>query len=212
VTISPRRMDQLSSAALALSWLGIWGAWIAHPDAGLTLDAVDLAEWAGFLTDVRSGPLGAMPSLLRLGIALMAVALAVSAAGLTRQWLRWPTRIVAAVPGLMLLPPYPYFLQPWRSPEYGIRFVVAMVLWLGVLAACWAGRLRPAIRRLVVVALSVGAAGAGLVAYLALRRPFQAHYAAHLPPGWGVIIFAGGLAIAAGCQLAAWIAARRLSG
>lgn len=208
MTISPRRLDQLSSAALALSWLGIWGAWIAHPMAGLTLDAIDLAEWAGFLTDVRSGPLGAMPDLLRLGIALMAVALAVSAAGFDRHWLRWALRIVAVLPGLMLIPPYPYFLQLWRSPDYGGRFVVAMVLWLGVLAACWAGRLPPAIRRLAVIALSVGAAGVGLAAYAALRLPFQAHYAAHLAPGWGVITFVGGLAIAAGCQLAAWIVAR----
>lgn len=207
--IDANRLDRLTGAVLALAWLGVWGAWIAYPAAGLTQNAIDLAQWSGYLTDVRGGSLAAMPDLLRLGVALGAVALAVSAAGRDRPWLRWTLRIVALLPGLMLLPPYPYFLQLWRSAEYGRRFVVAMVLWLGVLASFWARSLPAEARRAVLIALSAGAAGTGIAAYLALRMPFQAHYAAHLAPGWGVIIFVGGLVIAAGCQLASWIAARR---
>lgn len=204
-----RRADGLALAALGLAWLGIWGAWVPHETAGLTQNADVLAYWSGILPEVRAGSLALMPDVLRLGVALASVALAVSAGALRSPWLRWAVRLVALLPGLILLPPYPFVLDLWNSPEYGRRFVVAMVLWLGVPASGLADLLPGAARRALVVVLAAGGAALGGWAFAALRVPFAARYAQAIPPGWGVVAFVAGLALAAVTQIIASVQARR---
>lgn len=198
---------QVVLALLAAGWMGIWGPWIPHPTAALTQNALDLAEWATFLSDVRYEGLRLMPEVLRLGLALSVVALGVAAGSIEPLPLRWLVRLVAAIPGLVLLPPYPSLLNPIGS-GYEWRMVAALVLWLGIGLTLFSDRLAGRGRSGLVAALSGLAAVAGWWAYLALRRPFQAHYNHALPPGWGVIVFGLGLAAAAGLSgyrlLAGW--------
>ncbi len=189
----PSQTDWFALAALCLAWLGVWGAWIPHKTASLTQNAIDLAEWSAILNDVRFGSLAGMPDRLRLAIALAAVALAVAAGLLENRWLRGALRTVAVLPGFVLLPPYPFGLQLWRSELYGTRFIVAMVLWVGVAASGLTGHLAWSVRRALVMAFAAAAAGLSAWAFLALRLPFQAHYDSPLMPGWGVIAFVGGL-------------------
>lgn len=200
-TISLRRSEALGLAGLALAWAGMWGAWIPHRTASLTQNAADLAGWADVLLDVRSGPLASVPDLLRLSLVLAALALAVQAGGVENLWLRWTIRLVAVLPALVLLPPYPFVLDLWRSETYGARFLIAAALPVGVTATILTDRLTPQVRRWMALGLAVTAVAAGLLAYQALQRPFEAHYASRLPPGWGVIAFAGGLAIGAAAQV-----------
>lgn len=204
-----RRADRGAALALALAWVGVWGAWIPHKTAGLTQNAVDLAAWSGLLIDVQAGPLGAVPDLLRLGIALGLLALAVTAGALESAALRWGARIAAALPGLVLLPPYPAVLRPWTA-EALPRFVIGAGLWLGIAASFFADRLPAQARRIAAAALALGGAVLGGWTFALLRRPFAAHYAAPIPPGWGVAAFVGGLAIAA--TLEALGAARQARG
>jgi hypothetical protein len=192
-----RRREQVVLALLAAGWLGIWGAWIPHPTAALTQNALDLAEWATFLSDVRYGGLRLMPEVLRLGVALSVVALGVAAGSIEPWPLRWLVRLGAAIPGLIMLPPYPSLLNPIGS-GYKWRMVAALVLWLGVGLTLFSDRLGWRRRSGLVAALSGLAAVAGWWAYLALRGPFQAHYTHTLPPGWGVVIFGLGLVATAG--------------
>ncbi len=194
-----RTADRLAILALALAWVGLWGAWIPHKTAGLTQNAVDLASWSGLLMDVQSGPLGAVPDLLRLGIALGLLALAVAAGALNNAALRWAARIAAALPGLVLLPPYPAVLRPWTA-EALPRFLIAAGLWLGIAASLLVKRLPPRIRRTAAAALAIGGAALGGWTFALLRKPYTAHYAAPIPPGWGVAAFVGGLAIAAALE------------
>ncbi len=194
------RADGAALAALGLAWLGIWGAWIPHRTASLTQNAIDLAQWAGILNDVRFGSLGHVPDLLRLAVALAGVALAVGAGMLHNHWLRWGVRLAALLPGLVLLPPYPFVLQLWNSDEYGRRFVIASFLWIGVAASLLTDRLAWQMRRALLAGLGVAAAALGAGTFLALRHPFEAHYASPVLPGWGVLAFVVGLAAASVIQ------------
>lgn len=205
----PRAAERASVVALATAWLSVWGAWIPHHTAGLTQNAIYLADWSDILTDVRFGPLAHIPNMLRLAVALAVVGLCVALRGVRSPWLRWGLRALAVLPGLVLLPPYPQVLSLWRSEVYGARFVVAAVLWVGA-AACLLLDLLPAqARRVLVAVFATGALALGAWAFLALRGPFSAHYAARVLPGWGVLIFCAGLAAAAGLQIAVLVAAAR---
>ena len=204
-----QRADGLALAALGLAWLGIWGVWIPHKTAGLTQNADVLAYWSGVLPEVRFGPLALMPDLLRLGIALASLALAVSAGTLRSPWLRWAVRLLALLPGFILLPPYPFVLDLWNSPEYGRRFIVAMVLWLGVPASGLTDLLPGVVRRALVVVLAVGGAALGGWAFGALRTPFAVRYAQAILPGWGVVAFIAGLTIASIAQAIAALRERQ---
>jgi hypothetical protein len=201
-----RVVDRLAILALALAWGGVWGAWIPHKTAGLTQNAVDLAQWSGLLMDVQSGPLGPVPDLLRVGIALGLLALAVAAGALENAALRWAARIAAALPGLVLLPPYPAVLRPWTA-EALPRFLIAAGLWTGIAASLLMKRLHPRTRRTAAAALAIGGAALGGWTFTLLHKPFTAHYAAPIPPGWGVAAFVGGLVIAAALEASG--AARR---
>lgn len=208
VKAKPSTLDAAALAALALAWVGLWGAWVPHTTAGLTQNAFVLAYWSGVLPEVRWGRLGFMPDAVRLAIALAVVALALAAGAIRSPWLRWAVRLVALVPGLILLPPYPFVLDLWRSDVYGRRFVIAAAAWLGVAAAALVDRLPDAVRRALIIVLALAGAGLGIRAFAALRGPFAARYAAPIPPGWGFVLFAGGLLAAALLQGAGLLSAR----
>lgn len=203
---SPSR-DMWTVAALVMAWLGMWGAWIADASAGLTQNAFYLSEWSTFLPDVRYGSLRPVPEVMRLALALGALALAVGLGSIPNRWLRWCARLLLAAPiGLLLLPPYPDVFSLWWSPSYGGRFAAASVVWIG-LAACWLLDRRGVKRRRWSVAACAGGAilSAGVSSYL-LFQPFRALYARELLPGWGLIGFLLGLALAAAIQLSLLIA------
>jgi hypothetical protein len=103
-------------------------------------------------------------------------------------------RFVALLPGLVLLPPYPQVLELWRSDAYGTRFIVAALLWVGVATSLITDRLPEKGRQGLLVLLSGLAIGFGGIAFLKLSKPFEAHYAAPITPGWGVLAFTAGLA------------------
>lgn len=189
--------DGLALALLGLAWIGVWGAWIPHLTAGLTQNAPQLAYWSGVLPEVRGGSLAPMPDVLRLAVALGAAAFAASAGALRNVWLRWAVRIVALLPGFVLLPPYPYLLDLWNSEPYGRRFLIAMVVWVGVPASGLLDLLTPQVRRIAAAVLALAGAALGMWAFTTLRGPFAARYAESLSTGWGAIAFAGGLIAAA---------------
>jgi hypothetical protein len=189
------RGDLLSVAALCIVWVGIWGPWIPDRAAALSQNALYLAEWSGVLPGVRGGPLMAVPDLLRLAVMLSALALFVVLGAVRFAWVRWAMRAAAALLGLVLLPPYPFVLQLW-SGSYGTQFIIAATLFVGLGASLLVDRLTVQARRSIVIGLSVCAAGLGAWAFLKLRLPFEAHYAVPIMPGWGVLAFVGGLAVA----------------
>jgi hypothetical protein len=200
--------DRMVLILVAAAWVGIWGAWIPNPAVALTENALDLAEWATYLNDVRYGGLRLMPELLRLGVSLAVVSLAVAAGTIDYWSLRWGIRLVAVIPGLVMLPPYPFVLSPIGS-GYEWRMVTSLVLWIGAGLTFFIDQLGWRSQRRLVVVLSGLAAVGSWWAYLALRAPFEAHYNHAVRPGWGLIVFGLGLLTAAGLAIYELLVAQR---
>ena len=180
-----RRLDRIVWGALLASWLGVWGAWFPHPVAALRLNPIDLAEWTTFL---RSGDLHYVPDLLRLAVVLAMMALSVSAGGIQNMWLRWGSRLLALIPSLLILPPYPFVLQAFWSDSYGLRFTVAMVGIVGTAAAFLLDSM--AARRRIVTGVLAAASGVlAIWTFATLRVPFGQRYDEAILPGWGFVIF-----------------------
>lgn len=197
--------SELHIGGLLVAWLGAWGAWLAHPVAGLTQTALDLALVAQRLPDVLYGQLGGMPDLLRVSIGLMAVALNVAAGRATQRWLRWLLPALALVLAVRLLPPYPQVLDLWRSPDHGGRFVVAAATLAGWIATL-TGRRWPARWQVAfALALGVAALSTGLWAFLALQGAFAAATHLTFAPGWGLAFYVAGLLLATVLGLLAYL-------
>jgi hypothetical protein len=196
---SRRQHVFLLSAALALAaaWVGVWGAWIEHPSPALTRNAIDLAEWAPYLNEVRSGGIPHAPTLLRVSVSLLITALAVAAVRIKPVLLRWVLRLLALIPALWMLPPYPEILAPFAL-GYGPRLAAAGLAFLGVATTIiWdATSLRV---QLVVTAVCAGlSAGLGIIGFGMMSGPFANHYATTLNLGWGIVLTMLALMVASG--------------
>jgi hypothetical protein len=207
-------VDWLCLVGAVAAWVGLWGAWIPHPTAALTHNAVDLAEWAGFLSDVQFGDLHGMPDMLRVGIAAASTALAFSAGAIKKPTSRWGVRLLSLIMVIVLLPPYPEIFELWRSENYGVRFLVAVGAVIGLALGGLADAAPAWVRRVGVAITGTLAIWQALRAYLAFRPPFSAHYAYPTPypiqPGWGVYLFIGGLIIAGASAMYALLTPRSL--
>jgi len=192
-----------AAMALLLAWLGVWGAWIGHRTVALTQNAIDLAEWSDYLMDVRFGGLAGTPNCLRLAVGLAMIALALGAGAIGNRWLRWGMRLTAALPAVVMLPPYPFLLELWWSDSYGVRFTIALLALTGIAASGLFDRMAGLVRQAAVAVLGVVSAGLGIWTFFALRPPFEAHYASSIAPGWGSLLFWGVLILAVGFEVAA---------
>jgi hypothetical protein len=197
--------SELHVGGLLVAWLGAWGVWLAHPLAGLTQTALDLALVAQRLPNVVYGQLGSMPDVLRASIGLMAVALNLAAGGTTRRWLRWLLPVLALVLAVRLLPPYPQVLDLWRSPDYGRRFVVAALTLVGWIATLTGRRWPARWQAAVTLALGLAAFATGLWAFLALQGAFTTAMQLTFAPGWGLALYVAGLLLATVLSLLAFL-------
>jgi hypothetical protein len=183
---------------LLAAWVGVWGAWLAHPSAGLTQSALDVAHVARQrLPDVLYGRGGAWPDLLLASVALANVALSIAAEGLERPAIRWALRGLALLLILRLLPPYPFILDLWRSPDYGTRFAIAALAVVGWLVSLTTARWPDRVRSLALLGLTLAGLATGLWSALALERSFADATRLPFAPGWGLILYAAGLLVAA---------------
>jgi len=187
-----KRSERLAIAALFVAWIGIWGAWIPTEAVALRQNALDLAEWATFLPEVRGGALRLIPELLRLSVALITIASAWKSARIGNGWLRWAVRLICLIPGFLLLPPYPFVLQLWNSESYGLRFIIAGFSLLGVGFSLFSGNLPERVLRGMGIVLLLVGIGTSYYGYLALRGPLAIRLGMQVHPGWGVVVFLGG--------------------
>lgn len=204
----PISLEIYTLAVLIFVWVGVWGAWIGHKTVALTQNAIDLAEWSDYLTDVRFGELAGTPDRLRLAVGLAMVVLALGAGAVSNGWIRWGIRLLAAVPVVVMLPPYPFLLDLWWSDSYGVRFIVAVLALVGIAANVIVDRLPGLVRRISIIVLSVLGVGLGMWAFFVLRSPFEAHYASSITPGWGALLFWVGLVLASAFQIVATYAGK----
>jgi hypothetical protein len=184
-----KHIERIKVAALFAAWIGIWGTWIPAEAASLRQNAVDLAEWATFLPEVQSGALNTIPDILRLSIALITIIAAWKSRDIGNIWVCWAVRFACILPGLLLLPPYPFVLQLWNSESYGLRFVISGIALVGVGLSVFANTVPERMLRIARMILPLAAIGMALYAYAALCGPFAIRFGLRINPGWGITIF-----------------------
>lgn len=190
--VENRSIDRMSHVVLFAAWIGIWGAWIPAEAVALRQNAIDLAEWATFLPEVRSGALHSMPDILRLSVALLSIAAAWKGLSIQKAWRRWLIVLTALLPGFLLLPPYPFVLQLWNSDSYGLRFLIASLTIIGVGLSLLMEKLPAHAVQGAQMILTLASLGAALYAYSALREPFSALFGTPIRAGWGFVSFLAG--------------------
>jgi hypothetical protein len=165
---------------------------VSHETSALTQNFFYFSEWSTFLLDVRFGEMFLAPDLMRTGGALVIVGLIVSLEALDNLFLRWSLRIVAALPVLMLLPPYPQVLQLWWAEGYELRFLAASLIPAGLLAVVFLDRPGAWRRAALISGFSLAGMVIGVASFWRLKEPFEAHYTHGLSPGWGLALFLAG--------------------
>lgn len=188
--------ERIVFVALVAACLGVFGVWVPHRVVGLRQNAIDLAEWATFLPEVRGGILRYVPDLLRLAVALAVVASVIQAARNLNRWVAWGVRLLALIAGVLLMPPYPFVLQLWGSDAYSLRFLIASLVLIGVAASLLTSRLPERIHLAVLTVLSLLGLALSTWAFISMAEPFAIRYSDAISPGWGAVTFFAGLAIA----------------
>jgi len=179
---------------------GVVGAvapWIPHRAAGLSVGGFALFESTKFFPAVRSGavPLLREAFLLPLLISAVLLALAPALPDAPRRPAWWLGAAAAALIALLALPPYPAILTAHRDPEYKGQLLLAT----GTLLV---GLLSPLARRLpgrAVFALEGALAAVGLwlplLQFARVRPLYAGLYGAPVGIGWGLILYATGMAL-----------------
>ncbi|MBI5876017.1 MAG: hypothetical protein HZB53_00080 [Chloroflexi bacterium] len=202
------RRAALASAnvvAMCLALASYWLAWVAHPTAGLSIAAVDFAEFPKFMPQVRAGELSVwreafyMP-LLVLGLALaawMATARDVPAG------LRWCVRGLAVA-----LPLTPSVFNVLEAGEFQTQLRLSVIVAAMIAVTPLWRRVAPRIRSLVLALLFVFGGLAPATQFLQLKPSIDEIYrrAPELGPGFWLALAAFG-ALAAFSAAQAWRAA-----
>ncbi len=189
---------------------GYFGPWVWHPAVAFRYSADDLAEFAKFMPAVRSGQVAITRELFFLPIWLAAVGLALWLGRFARsRTVRWLVGAAVVYASIWPMPTYPFILDAYRSPEFGLTF------WTSVVAAtvCVAGlavgaRLPDRLGALAWVVIgSIGATVAPLH-FVRLKPALDAQHGWTMSVGWGIgAVVIGFVALAA---IGVWQWRRRL--
>jgi hypothetical protein len=209
-------LGAISLSTLLVALAGYWSPWLSHPAAALRLSGYDLAEWVTFLPGVRDGslPLSRLIFLLPLACLALLVGLAAHAGPRRNSWRAllpasaggWGLWALAAVCGLLVLPPYEAFRNPEYWPEYQTQFWVTCISLAGVAASGLAPR--QAVGWLQI-ALAAAGAGCGAWALLTLRPAANELLNATWPVGLGWPAMLVGLAGVAATAAWPWVFRRQ---
>ena len=185
-----RRQTWTGLIGVALALVGVWGSWVPHRAAALSLSAWDLAEFVRFV------PGALIPhELFYLPVWCAGVALVNLRLG------KWAGRVGAALVALglmaIILPPWPDLLNGYRA-EFRWRFILGAGGMLAVLASMWlASRWRVRVLGALLVGLALLGAVPALWQYLQVRGEIEAVYGASIGWGWGLAPFLVGWGLVA---------------
>ena len=131
-------MKRLPFTLNAIPWLavalaGCYLPWVYHRTAGLTFNAIDLAEWVSLAPAVRDGSVPLLiPLLLRIALVGIALLCGVRAAIEERKWSRWLYMLLALALAATLLPPVDFFKGAFDDPNYRQQFALAVGTLIGI--------------------------------------------------------------------------------
>lgn len=120
----------VTALGLVLLWLGYFLPWVPHPAAALSMGAYDLSDWVTRLPPMQDGsrPVGRLHFLALLAMAVALTAGQASGKGV-RRWLLLP----AGLGGIMLLPAYPSIM--WYRTDVAVQAQLILLVLTLVSAA-----------------------------------------------------------------------------
>ena len=183
----PLLSGSVTALGLGLLWLGYFLPWVPHRAAALSMGAYDLAEWVTLLPQMQDGsrPVSGLHFLALLAVAVALTAGQASHKGV-RRWLLLP----AGLGALMLLPAYPSIA--WYRTDVDVQAqlgLLAATLLAAVSFWFWhSWRWFGLVQGVVAAVLGVRA----LRGFLLLRPVVGDLYGALPPigPGWYVTLVA----------------------
>jgi hypothetical protein len=184
----------LTALALGLALASYWLAWVSHPAAGLTIAAVDFAEFPKFMPQVRSGSLAVWREAFYMPLFALGLALAVWT-GVARDipgepWSRWVIRAAA-----VFLPLTPSVFNVLESGELQTQVRLAAAIAAAVvLAPVWRRLPLPVVFGLLAGCFIFGGA-APAVQFLQMKPAIDEIYrqAPALGPGFWIDLAAFGV-------------------
>lgn len=169
--------------------IGFFGPWVAHKTAALTVTGYELSEFAKFFPQVRGGTVPVRRALFvtPLLAAFVSLALVIQRSGRGR-FLRIAGAVLAALLGLVALPP----LQALLEPGYRLQLALVAGGVLLTLTTPLARQLSEQVRGILVLLLALVGAVPALWQAVSLRPLVTELYSGPVWPGWGLIVCAIG--------------------
>jgi hypothetical protein len=211
------QMIAMFRVLLPLGWLaaaiGVYGPWIAHPTAALTLSGVDMGEFVKFLPGTLDGSLQVTRQIFYLPpFAIVAsIALEIGASQLHYPWYVRLAALLLAVPvSLQLLPPA-WSAASLVTPEFRAQTIALGLSWL-LLAGFWLWPNLPLwLSCSMSAALALAAAILTSWQYAVVKPAINQVYGTEPGIGWGFTLCMAGLALVAGSSMALALHSRQRS-
>jgi len=174
--------------ALLVALAGYFGPWIWHPAAAFRYSADDLAEFVRFMPAVRSGQAPVTRELFYLPIWLASIGLALWLGRFVRsRWMRWLAGLPVVYASMWPMPMYPFILEAYRSPEFGLSFWASVLTAVLCVAALAFGSRLPD-RAAAAVWIAIGLIGASVAPlhFVRLQPALDAVHRWTMALGWGI--------------------------
>jgi hypothetical protein len=190
--------------ALIAAIAGYFGPWVWHPAVVFRYSADDLAEFVKFMPAVRSGQVAITRELFFLPIWLASIGLALWLGQYAKNRLvRWMVGLLVIYAAIWPMPMYPFILEAYRSPEFGVQFwgsVLAVVL---CAAALMLGtRIADRWRALMWIAIGLIGATVAPLHFVRLKPALDELHGWSMSVGWGIAATVIGFAAVA--MIGAW--------
>ncbi len=187
-------------AALLTVLAGYFGPWTWHPAVVFQYSADDLAEFVKFMPAVRSGQVLITRELFFLPIWLASIGLCIWLGQHARRWLlRGALGAVAIYASIWPMPTYPFILDAYQSPEFGLTFWVSVVAALACATAlAFGARIPGRVRAVLWILLGLTGATVAPLHFVRLKPALDALHGWTMSLGWGIgAVVVGFLAVVA---------------
>lgn len=176
--------------ALVAAPVGYFAPWTWHPAVVFRYSADDLAEFVKFMPAVRSGQVLITRELFFLPIWLASIGLALWLGRFVRsRALRAGAGVFVVYASIWPMPSYPFILDAYQSPEFGLSFWASVLAAaLSVAALAFGSRLSERVVRFVWIAVGLAGASIAPLHFVRLKPALDSQHGWTLDVGWGIVV------------------------
>jgi hypothetical protein len=200
-----RVLTWLQVLSLILILASVFGPWVPHHTAALTVTGFELAEFAKFFPPVQGGVVSLARELFYLPLIASLILISFLAGRSPHRLVRLLISLLAAILLLALLLPYSVVEAALQfvsardpfviDPQYAGQFRLVLISLALVILAPLAHRLPRRIQAVLLALLALATALLPLWQFTILRPLVVALYAAPIGLGWGLVACVAGSAL-----------------